>query len=122
MEAAGVVHIPLAQLRVPAALMLGAAAVRPLVGSPGLPCILRAATGIPCPLCGMTTSVTETVWLDVPTAASAAPMGVALTLAAVALVLSGGRLAGGRLAVPAVVLPVLLAAMWVFQLFRFDVL
>ena len=45
-------------LRISGGLMLGAAAVLPLLPiEPGFACPLRTWTGIPCPLCGMTTSV-----------------------------------------------------------------
>lgn len=112
--------IELGDLRVAGALMLGAAAVRPLMGSPGVPCPLRALTGVPCPLCGMTTSVTDTVWLDVPSAVSANPMGVVAVLAVVALWLVWRRVE--RVAVPVLLLPLTLLAMWLFELHRFDYL
>ena len=100
--------------------MLAAAAVRPLVGSPGLPCLLRAATGIPCPLCGLTTSVTDTVWLDVGSAAAVNPMGVVAVVVAVALLVLRRRIE--RVAVPVLLLPVMLLSMWLFQLQRFEIL
>lgn len=120
-------HIELGDLRIAGALMLGAAAVRPLVRSPGVPCPLRALTGVPCPLCGMTTSVTDTVWLDVPSAVAANPMGVVAVAAVIALWLAWlvGRRVGRRVervAVPVLLLPLMLLAMWLFELHRFDYL
>lgn len=85
---------------------------------PGLLCPLRAATGVPCPLCGMTTSVKSTLRLDFGAALAANPGGIALVVLALALVFwrptslrvpAGALLAGG-------------AGLWVFQLFRFSVL
>ena len=100
--------------------MLAAAAVRPVVGSPGVPCLLRAATGVPCPLCGMTTSVTETVWLDVGSAVAANPMGVVAVVVAVALLVLRRRVE--RVALPVLLLPATLLSMWLFELHRFEFL
>ena len=100
--------------------MLAAAAVRPLVGSPGVPCPLKAVTGVPCPLCGMTTSVTETVWLDVPSALSANPMGVVAVVTAVLLLVVWRR--AERVTLPVVLLPLSLLGMWLFELNRFQYL
>ncbi|HEV7888733.1 MAG TPA: DUF2752 domain-containing protein [Acidimicrobiales bacterium] len=111
--------VPLHDLRIAGGLMLAAAAVRPAVGNPGLPCILRAVTGIPCPLCGMTTSVTDTVHLNLAGALAANPMGIALTVFAVVLLLARRA---ERLTVPAAALPVALTAMWLFELHRFRIL
>jgi len=96
--------------------MLPAAVVLPLLpGHPGLACPLRTLTGIPCPLCGMTTSVEATVRLHLRDALAANPGGVALAVAAIALLVLRPR----RLAVPSVVIPLALAAMWLFELHRF---
>lgn len=111
--------VELRELRVAGGLMLGAAAVRPLVGSPGLPCPLRALTGIPCPFCGMTTSVTSTVWLDLRDAFAANPMGIVFVAFAVLLLL---RRRWERVTVPVAVAPVAMLGMWLFELQRFDVL
>lgn len=117
---AGAVDVDLRGLRVAGAVMLGAAAVRPLVGSPGIPCPLRMITGVPCPFCGLTTSVTEAVWLDVPAALSANPMGVVAVMAALALLLVWRR--AERVAVPMAGVAAVVAAMWLFELRRFDYL
>jgi hypothetical protein len=103
-------------LRLAGVAMLGAAALLPLLpGSPGLFCPLRALTGIPCPLCGMTTSVEHVVRLQLGEALAANPAGVAAALVAVLLLVLRPR----QLEVPSLVLPIGLAAMWVFELHRF---
>jgi hypothetical protein len=107
--------VELSDLRVAGGLMLAAAAVGPMLGSPGVPCPLRALTGVPCPLCGMTTSVTATVHLDLLGALATNPAGVVAVVVAVALLV---RRRVERVAVPGWLLPVGLAAMWVFQLQR----
>ena len=103
-------------LRGAGAAMLGAAAVLPaLPGHPGLPCPLRTLTGVPCPLCGMTTSVEATVHLDPLRALAANPAGPLLV--AVVLVLLVWRPPAVRVAWPLVATA--LALSWVFQLHRF---
>jgi hypothetical protein len=94
------------------------AAVRPVHG-PGLPCPLRTLTGIPCPLCGMTTSVTDTVHGHLGAALAANPAGLLAVAAAVALLV--WRRAR-EAAVPAAAVPVALALMWLFELHRFHFL
>src|SRR5438128_6935443 len=65
-------HLDPGDLRTAAALMLPTAVVLPLLpGHAGFPCPLRTLTGIPCPLCGMTTSVEDTVRLRLHDALSA---------------------------------------------------
>jgi hypothetical protein len=105
--------------RIAGALMLGAGLALPLLpGHPGIACPLRTLTGVPCPLCGMTTSVEDTVHLDLRAALAANPAGIAAVLAAVALVVV--RPAQFRLHRFAP--PVMLAAMWLFELHRFGFL
>jgi hypothetical protein len=112
-------HLDPRDLTTAGAVMLGAAVVLPLLpGHPGLACPLRTMTGVPCPLCGMTTSVIETVHLDLGAAFAANPAGILAVLAALVLLAVRPR----RLTVPTVALPLALAALWVFQLNRFDVL
>lgn len=106
-------------LRTAAGVMLAAAAMLPVLpGHPGFTCPLRALTGVPCPLCGMTTSVESTVRLDLETAAAANPAGIALVLVAIALL----ALRPARIVLPAVLVPFTLAGMWVFELHRFGFL
>jgi small neutral amino acid transporter SnatA (MarC family) len=111
--------VELGGLRVAGGLTLAAAAVRPALGNLGLPCPLRTLTGVPCPLCGMTTSVTDAVHLHLGHAVAANPMGVLAVVVAVAL-LAFRR--AERVVVPralAVVAPVAVVAMWAFELHRF---
>jgi Protein of unknown function (DUF2752) len=103
-------------LRIAGGAMLAAAAVLPaLPGHPGIVCPLRTLTGIPCPLCGMTTSVEDTVHLHVRDALAANPAGVAATVVALALLV----LRPARFRVPALAACAALTAMWVFELHRF---
>ena len=99
--------------------MLPAAVVLPLLpGHPGLACPLRTLTGIPCPLCGMSTSVEATLRLHLRDALAANPAGVVLSLAAVALLALRPR----RVVLPSLTLPAALGAMWLFELHRFGFL
>jgi len=100
--------------------MLAAAVVRPLLpGAPGLSCPLRTFTGIPCPLCGMTTSVTDVVHGHLGGALAANPGGIALVLGAVWLV---ARRDVREVRAPSWFMPVALAALWLFELVRFSVI
>ena len=111
--------VALRPLRRLGAVVLGIALVRPLLpGSLGLACPLRSLTGVPCPLCGMTTSVTEAVHLRAPEAVAANPAGVVVVLAAVVLLavrrpVSAVVPSWAPLATVATV-----AGMWAYQLWR----
>ena len=85
---------------------------------PGLLCPMRATTGVPCPTCGMTTSVKACLNLDFAAAISASPAGIGALVFAAGLVVVRPK----RLVVPWVLLVAVLAFMWVWQLFRFSVL
>jgi hypothetical protein len=117
MTAGPSVEIDVGDLRVAASLMLAAAATQPLWSgiSPGVPCLLRATTGIPCPLCGMTTSVCATVALDVGTAVAANPFGIVAVLVAILLLV---RPRIETLTVPRGLAAAALAASWAWQLAR----
>jgi hypothetical protein len=106
-------------LRTAGAAMIGLGAVLPLLpGNAGLPCPLRTLTGVPCPFCGMSTSVEAVVRLDLHGALVANPGGILAV--AIALVLLAVR--PRRLRVPLYVVPLTLAAMWLFELHRFSYL
>ena len=78
--------------------MLAAAAVLPaLPGDPGLVCLLRTLTGVPCPLCGMTTSVDGDRPLDLSGASRPIPRASRLVAFALFLLLRAAE----RLRVPA---------------------
>jgi hypothetical protein len=81
-------------------------------------CPLRAVTGVPCPLCGMTTSVEATLRFDLGDALAATPAGCLAVVVAIALLV----LRPSVIRLPASALYVALAAMWVFQLHRFSIL
>lgn len=108
-----------ADLRSATAVMLGAGVLLPLLpGHPGLACPLRRLTGIPCPLCGMTTSVEDSARLHFHAALAANPGGLLAVAVAIALLVLRPK----RLLIPTVLPPLVLAAMWVFELHRFSVL
>ena len=98
-------------------LALGAVLSR-LPGHEGLPCPLRTITGVPCPLCGMTTSVEDTFRLDLHGAAAANPVGIVAVLVAVLLL----ALRPATMRVSLVPILLALAAMWIFELHRFSIL
>jgi hypothetical protein len=99
--------------------LLAAGLALPLLGHPpGLPCPLRTLTGVPCPLCGMTTGVEATLHGHPLQAAAANPC--ALVLVAAALYALALRPAAVRL--PAWTAVLVVCAAWVFELGRFGVL
>ena len=88
-----------------------------LAGHPGFACPLRRLTGIPCPLCGMTTSVEDTVRLHFHAGLAANPGGLLAVVVGLALLLLRPR----RIAVPTLLPPLVLLALWIFELHRFSV-
>ena len=76
------------ELRLVSGGMVAIAAVWPLLpGHPTLACPLRAATGVPCPLCGMTRAVVAAVHGHLGSSLAFNPGGiVVLVIAAIALV------------------------------------
>jgi len=99
--------------------MLAAATVLGSVpGHPGLPCPLRTLTGVPCPLCGMTTSVEATLHGQVGRALAANPFGIVAVAVVVFLLVR--RPATIRLSLPLVAAAS--ALMWAFELHRFGFL
>lgn len=121
MTAALTRRIPLddGDVRIAAAVLLGCAAARAaLPGEPGIACPLRQLTGVPCPLCGMTTSATATVELDLGAAIAANPGGLALVALAIAVLAGPGR----RLVVRSGLVYLALAAAWLWELNRFSII
>lgn len=99
------------------AAMLGIAAVRPMLPvQVGLPCPLRTLTGVPCPFCGMTRSVTAVVHGDVARSLVLNPFGIVAVAIAIALLL-GWRVR--RITYATWLVPVVLGAMWSYQLFKY---
>src|SRR5215218_4599059 len=107
------------ELRTTATAMIAAAAVLPLLpGHPGLACPMRLITGIPCPLCGMTTSVEETVRGHLSRAFAANPGGIVAVAVALFLLVRRPQ----SLSIPAALPIVALGAGWLFELHRFSIL
>ncbi|MDQ3823965.1 MAG: DUF2752 domain-containing protein [Actinomycetota bacterium] len=105
-----------ADLRYAAASVVVAGAALPLlpVHAP-IACPLRTTTGVPCPLCGMTTSVAATLRLDFGAALAATPAGIAAIVLGLAVLTLRPR----AVRLPAVLLFAALGAMWLYQLHRF---
>ena len=98
--------------------MLAIAAAQPLwAWTGGVPCLLRSSTGIPCPLCGMTTSVCATVTGHLGDAVAANPFGVVAVVVAVALLVTWRS--GRVVRLPAWLPWIGLAASWAWQIVRF---
>jgi hypothetical protein len=96
----------------------------------GLPCPLRTLTGVPCPMCGMTTAATGLAAGDLQAAVAANPFVLLLAgFTLVMIVLMAGRALGWlpppaqwpatRRRQPYLVVAVVAAASWAFQLHRF---
>jgi hypothetical protein len=84
---------------------------------PPLACPLRTLTGVPCPLCGMTTSIDAVAHGDVGAALAANPAGVLAVVLAVAVQF----IRVPRVVLPRIVSASVVAGMWVFELHRFGV-
>ena len=74
-------------VRLLAAGALGAAAAWPLLPHPFLPCPLRATTGVPCPLCGVTRAVVEAAHGHLAASLRYNPLGIVLVALALVFVL-----------------------------------
>jgi hypothetical protein len=117
--AARSVALDIADIRGAAVAILAAGAALPVLpGHPSLSCPLRSLTGVPCPLCGMSTAVEETVRLHLGAALRANPAGVLAVVVALVLLVLRPR----RLALPQLLVPLVLVAMWLFELHRFSLL
>lgn len=99
--------------------MLGAALALPLVsGLAHLAYPMRTLTGIPCPLCGMTTSVIATVHLRLVDALAANPAGIVAVVVAILVLVRRPA----TVSVPPWLAGVGLVSSWLFQLHRFGLL
>ena len=74
---------------------------------------------MPCPFCGLTTSVRDALGGRVGSAVAAAPLGIVVIVVAL---LGALGLGPGRLRIPLVALVALGAGEWAFELHRFHVL
>jgi hypothetical protein len=105
------------RLRAAGAAMLGIAAVRPLVPAGlGPPCPLRTLTGIPCPFCGMTRSVTAVVHGHLGASLALNPAGILVVVVAVWLLIAWRV---RRITYATWLVPVVLGLMWSYQLFKY---
>jgi Protein of unknown function (DUF2752) len=119
-RAAGPVTFDVTDLRGAAVVMLGGGVLLPLLpGHAGLPCPLRTLTGVPCPICGMTTSVEATLHAHPLAALEANPAGPLLVAVALALLV---RRPARALQIPLAAVILVLAVLWLFELRRFSIL
>ena len=100
-------------------MLVAGLALPAIPGHPGIACPLRALTGVPCPLCGMTTSVEATLHAHPLAALDANPAGPAAVLVALVLLV---RRPGRPLHAPLIAVILLLVLLWFFELHRFAIL
>jgi hypothetical protein len=105
----------LTAIRVAGAGVLAAAIAYPHAPVHPATCPLRAATGIPCPLCGMTRAVSASVHGNITDALSFHPAGILVALLAVAAIVRPAFVMKA-LRQPAWIASVLLGAMWLWNL------
>ena len=101
-------------LRVAAAGLVGVAAAWPLLPHPPIACPLRAITGLPCPLCGMTRACVAAVHGHLAQSLAFNPAGVLVVLAALVALVRPQWLTSVR--VPAWVVLVAFGALWLWNI------
>ena len=113
-------EIDVRRLRKPAAIFLaGGLLLAHLPAGVGLPCPMRSLTGVPCPFCGVTTSVRDTFGGHVRAGLDAAPLGLVLIAAAFVVAL---RLGPAHVRFLRPILVAAVVAEWCFELLRFHVI
>jgi hypothetical protein len=101
-------------VRVVAVGLLGVAAAWPLLPHPAIACPLRATTGIPCPLCGMTRACVAAVQGHLGTSLAFNPAGVLVVLAAIVALVRPQWLT--RLSAPAWIVLGAIGALWLWNI------
>ncbi len=105
-----------------AILMLGIVLPK-IPGHPGLECPLLKYTGIPCPLCGMTTGVENILEGHFATAANANPFSFLVVVTILlSIILAKIRFIQIKSLYIKVAVPLLASASWIFQLVRFHII
>jgi hypothetical protein len=108
----------LSGLRLAGAGMLAVAVIRPMLPIEVVPpCPLRAVLGIPCPMCGMTRSVTSIIHGNLGHALTMQPAGFLVVALAVVLVLNWRM--PSRIRIPIWVPVVLIGLMWTYNLWKY---
>jgi Protein of unknown function (DUF2752) len=103
------------ELRVASGGMVAIAAAWPLLPAhPPLACPLRAITGIPCPLCGMTRAVVAAAHGHLGTSLAFNPAGIVVLVVAVVAILRPAWLT--RLRIPLWSVFTLAGALWVWNI------
>lgn len=102
--------------RLGATMIVFGAALPHVAHNPGLPCPLRTLTGVPCPLCGMTTSVKATCTGRLSNAVTANPFGILAVAVAFVLLI---RPKWATVRVPVAVLIGAAVVSWGWELHRF---